>query len=403
MPTYTIKDPTTGKTLKVRGDSPPTPDELESLFAPTPESDPNKGVVSPSEPDTFAGGFAKSLGDTALSTGKGIVEGVAQGLNPVNWVMGPYNTAKDLITNRGRGTIEGLKQVASGDPEAGGQAIGNLLLMHPKVMPVIPKVYQKTGAGIQKIAPLVGKATKYPAIGSAVGMNIPMSMALAMAEPATRLVGKGVEGFGNILSRGVSKLTDSPEPPPPMSSDIPAPKWNYDKFNVAKEGKVVENKPNWVEGEFTQDPPETGVVATGRSSGPVASPTSSMQEPKMLPAHEVTSYQPGPMDEVLGTAAPAQELGQPRVKSWKPGYGPSADDAKALRDKFGSKTTASLLATSQKQVKNLTGDVVPAVPSHVRARITEKMGTLSPEEQAAYLAQSQNNPRMSDFIRSLMK
>ena len=354
----------------------------------------------------------------------------------------------DTTVNR---TSTMLKPLAQ--PESMGDMAGLLL---PNFGGVAGAMTKAAGPAVQKVGGLVERAgdalrplSRRAWMGGGLQIltgNAPTAIAATAAPPVVR-------GMGRAISAGGRALAAEPAEEPILNRLFGI---NSRKVHDAE---VMAGGPGWMEGEFSHPPdapPETGVVTTGRSSGPIASPASSMQEPRMLPSHqpaglpehppewevipstgrpveagpssrvlerglppatrkaspemfmpasshEVTSYQPGPMDEVLGTAAPAQELGQPRVKSWKPGYGPSADDAKALRDKFGSKTTASLLATSQKQVKNLTGDVVPAVPSHVRARIAEKMGTLSPEEQAAYLAQSQNNPRMSDFIRSLMK
>ena len=66
MPTYTVKDPQSGRTLKLRGDSPPTEQELEEIFAHTA---PPKGLLSRGL-DTakdLSIGALKGLGETVTS------------------------------------------------------------------------------------------------------------------------------------------------------------------------------------------------------------------------------------------------------------------------------------------------------------------------------------------------
>lgn len=78
MPEYTIRDPQTGKTVTVRGDSPPTEAELEEIFggttrtAATPDPSPaakpeQRGVLA-----DVAVGAAKGLGNTVFGLGKAI-------------------------------------------------------------------------------------------------------------------------------------------------------------------------------------------------------------------------------------------------------------------------------------------------------------------------------------------
>ena len=61
MPAYTIKDPQTGRTLKVRGDSPPTEKELDDIFAaeaPADTTDPYQQAASAPAPAKLGPMFA---------------------------------------------------------------------------------------------------------------------------------------------------------------------------------------------------------------------------------------------------------------------------------------------------------------------------------------------------------
>src|SRR2546428_1605211 len=84
--------------------------------------------IAASEPETYAGGFAKSLGETARQTAAGIGQGALAAINPLNLVRGPYELAKDVIAHHGAGTLANLQQIAQGNPAGGGQAIGGLLV-----------------------------------------------------------------------------------------------------------------------------------------------------------------------------------------------------------------------------------------------------------------------------------
>jgi len=112
MPTYKVTDPSTGKTLRLTGDSPPTEQELEQIFA----SDTQPPQDAQGEPSLSMYGRSqqrpqqaeRSLGDVAT----GVVETVA-----AIGTGGTLGAAGSLI-----GTLEGIVQAARegkiGEPEA---------------------------------------------------------------------------------------------------------------------------------------------------------------------------------------------------------------------------------------------------------------------------------------------
>lgn len=118
MPTYKVTDPATGRTVKLTGDSPPTEQELEEIFASLPkmeqpQTQPVDAGGEPSlsmfekpaqpmqKPEESLTDKAIGVGESALSIGSGLTTGAAGGL---------------------LGTIEGIAQAVRegkiGEPEA---------------------------------------------------------------------------------------------------------------------------------------------------------------------------------------------------------------------------------------------------------------------------------------------
>lgn len=76
MPTYVVKEPTTGRTVSLTGDSPPTEQELSDIFAKLPKAT-TEATEAPTRTwaDTakdVAIGAAKGLGNTAYGLGKAV-------------------------------------------------------------------------------------------------------------------------------------------------------------------------------------------------------------------------------------------------------------------------------------------------------------------------------------------
>jgi hypothetical protein len=68
MPTYTVKDPTSGKTVKLTGETPPTEAELTEIF----------GKINGAAPAQAPAAPPRTWGDTAADVGTGIVKGATR-------------------------------------------------------------------------------------------------------------------------------------------------------------------------------------------------------------------------------------------------------------------------------------------------------------------------------------
>ena len=146
--------------------------------------------------------FSDSLMDTGTRTIRGVVRGAKEAINPINIVRGLYSTGKDVLTNRGAETRAGLSAIASslaeGDPDVGGEMIGNLLVggavgRVPAMARGVPNAMVKTGDAAAR----VGKATRpisgYGAMGS-IMTGHPAALAATAAPYA-------IEGAGRLTSR----------------------------------------------------------------------------------------------------------------------------------------------------------------------------------------------------------
>lgn len=82
MPTYKVTDPSTGRTLRLTGDSPPTEEELNSIFSNIPDvkrvDEGFTSLMSSSKPTPETGDF---IIDSLVKTQKEVVGPVVQGLN----------------------------------------------------------------------------------------------------------------------------------------------------------------------------------------------------------------------------------------------------------------------------------------------------------------------------------
>jgi hypothetical protein len=116
MPTYTIRDPQSGRTLTVRGDSPPSESELEQLFA-SQQTPPTETQPSEARP-TFQTPTAMSGGNYMVSGFQAAPEAQAQGVAGMVRYAAPV--AATLATG-GLGLAPAM--LASGAATAGGEAL----------------------------------------------------------------------------------------------------------------------------------------------------------------------------------------------------------------------------------------------------------------------------------------
>lgn len=233
MPTYTIRDPETGKTLTVRGDSPPTEQELTELFSSQSASpvdvQPEGEAPQPigdDEPDTYIGGFLKGAKEGVIGGAKGFGRGLAR--SPLDLAEGiaglvttnPLDSMKGIVQSV-KGIPEAVRKSAT-DPEGWGEGVGSLTGQ------------QLLTAGASKGIPMAGRLTgralsaagehSFPwqlaAAHQMMSGNIPMGVGLAVGpEIMSRAGGALTRLFGGSdrLSKGVvhSGGTSRPPSPPP--------------------------------------------------------------------------------------------------------------------------------------------------------------------------------------------
>lgn len=131
MPTYTIKDPQSGRTVVLRGDSPPTEAELSQIFA---ELDAPQGGEAAGDgramamlkgasrtAGDFASGFAKSAGNTVMGLGH-LARVLIPGVGALSDAMAPEGmTGGDAL-----GAVQG-ELAPKNRAESAGRAVEQLL------------------------------------------------------------------------------------------------------------------------------------------------------------------------------------------------------------------------------------------------------------------------------------
>ena len=133
MPIYRITDPTSGKTLKLTGDSPPTEAELNEIF-----SGIGAGRETTAKPESFLGKLSKSFEPGLGGVPKFVPRIAGRALNLPSQIMGGALKA-------GRETLTGQYQPPKIGPEfrvgKGTTSIGKLL--HPALVGAVRGVTQK--------------------------------------------------------------------------------------------------------------------------------------------------------------------------------------------------------------------------------------------------------------------
>lgn len=144
------------------------------------------------EPTTKEGGIAKSVGETAYGYGKGIVQSgvsaargfsdmasgrgiVKAGVAAVNAARNPDQARAD-IKSAGQGVVDEAKAVAAGDPEAGGRATGNLLLMLAGGPTAAEAVESRVPGYIERARAYT--AARVPSVGVSPAMQLRIAKAI---------------------------------------------------------------------------------------------------------------------------------------------------------------------------------------------------------------------------------
>jgi hypothetical protein len=126
MPTYKVTDPTTGKSLKLTGDSPPTEQELEEVFAQVhggqePEAVPQPPTPS-SSPSDYIGPW-QTVGEPALQ----MITGA--GSSAVGGLAGLGTLATGGSAEEAAARIKSIQEAGTYQPRSpGGQAVQSYLL-----------------------------------------------------------------------------------------------------------------------------------------------------------------------------------------------------------------------------------------------------------------------------------
>lgn len=202
MPTYTISDPQTGKTLKIQGDSPPTEKELDEIFAAeAPANTPAPVAPAPANlprPDTKTGPTARM--DPFARTG--FLMGTPQGQEAMATTA---QTVKNLGFEGGGATlgqIAGAPFAEFGGVQAGG-AVGGFLGNTAAQLTTPGKDYS------------FGESLAAGAAGMVPGASLVKAGAKTVAQQA------GKYAAANVLGANVESLAEG-RGLAPISTDIMA-------------------------------------------------------------------------------------------------------------------------------------------------------------------------------------
>lgn len=217
-----------------------------------------------------------------------------------------------------------------------------------------------------------------------------------------------LKGFGRVMQRTGAAMSGGPEPTPSTSTapaatgaSMPAPRPTPAPTpEVATPPSVLGRDPG-----FTRAPapplssPEPAHAPQGRAS---AQPNA---RPEPMPPPSLEAEKQTAMLDQLSGPAPLGSLpaGQtPRVKAWKPGFGPSAGDAETMRNAFGAKTAAQLLKTRQDQVTAIAPRAGPAtaLPTQTSQGIGEQFLAADPATRQQMIDQAPN-PLVKQLLQSL--
>lgn len=174
MGTYRVTDPDSGVTLDLTGDSPPTEQELEQVFANF-KSEKEVPKVEPMGAENIPVNIPGNAG-SAVGVGEDILNKASSMVaKPVSDVMGLAATAKDVVTGN-----------MTGDPEGFKRSIEESLTYQPKTVQgqdISQSAYHPLnliGRGINWAAEGLGS------FGEESGKDTPLGMLGNMVEEATR-------------------------------------------------------------------------------------------------------------------------------------------------------------------------------------------------------------------------
>lgn len=363
------------------------------------------------EPDTWAGGFFKSIKDQGKQVLDHLVPALDMAANPKS-----VGDLLNLAIPEMGGAIGRTAHTAAGPVEGAGRILESVGQSRPARMlerfGPLEAIYKGDPAGVAaSIAPSAARGGGRILQKAGQALRKPPPSAIAGIEKAateTPII-KGVpyratpdEILQESLSMGTPKMQTTEEffPQVPWDEMRPqskaAPTLEEQLLGADQQGKQMAQDTPW-----NGDPVEE---ALDRSSTRRQESFTDRVNGSDTPDESVVNYtspggEPDP-NAILGDTMP---LGKPRVKTWKSGAGPSDELIGSLRDEEGSKSAARRLAIPQKQVLERAPRMgARQLPPEAQGRITDAMAGMTPEEKLTYLASAPNG-LSQDFIKSLME
>lgn len=219
MPRYTIRDPQSGRSLVMVGDSPPSEAEITKAFLD------HANATPLSEPTTFAEGAKKGAIEGMIGGARGFAEGVANAprdlwngvkrmaLHPIDTTKGLIDEANPILlaakTPHVLRDLEGAMRASATNPEGWGRPIGSQVgqMALTAAPEVVPAATQVLGRGVQAVgdSKALNRAATYSAVGNAWGGNIPGAILSGVVPPTVRGVGRGLQAVG----RGAESAVDA--------------------------------------------------------------------------------------------------------------------------------------------------------------------------------------------------
>lgn len=229
MAKYTVEDPTTGKSVDLEGDSPPTEQELNDIFSQVhgtsqqPQSD-NQSLGQKAfniASDTIAG---SPLGMASQATNS-----VGQGMN---WLLdktgipvssGIQNAAKSIISPFRAAGVGVAETMTPG---------GNGIQTTQRTMEAMQPDYQpqglidKVGAYVGENAPAIAAGVMSPAIGGPLAMGVQQAANTGKVSPLPAALSifnginetKPIQKFKSVLGKGASNAVEKVIPGIPAES-----------------------------------------------------------------------------------------------------------------------------------------------------------------------------------------
>lgn len=199
MPDYTIRDPRSGRTLKVRGDSPPTEAELEQLFASAPDA--------PAQVPQAGGGLLSTLGDVAIGAAKGLGNSVVGAGQLIHQIPG-VTRAVDALYGQ-----PGISQAGFADANQRleatntAQSVGKFGEQVAETLIPSRAIARAATALAGRVAPVVGRAAN---VGSRAAVEGVASGGIAAVQQgdagSAALVGAAVPASVVAARKGVQAL-----------------------------------------------------------------------------------------------------------------------------------------------------------------------------------------------------